>query len=55
MKVLINEFGIDINRITTTGMGESQPIATNSTAEGRTQNRRVEAIVTGEYSELIKK
>ncbi|BEH15252.1 MAG: cell envelope biogenesis protein OmpA [Alteromonadaceae bacterium] len=55
MKVLVNEFGIDTNRITTTGMGESQPIATNSTAEGRAQNRRVEAIVTGKYSELIKK
>ncbi|WP_336367041.1 OmpA family protein [Marinobacter sp. C2H3] len=55
MKVLINEFSIDRNRITTTGMGESQPIASNSTAEGRAQNRRVEAIVSGEYSEILKK
>ena len=55
MKVLINEFGIAKQRITTTGMGESQPIATNDTAEGRAQNRRVEAIVSGEYSEIIKK
>lgn len=55
MKVLINEFGIDRNRITTSGMGESQPIASNETAEGRAKNRRVEAIVSGKYSEILKK
>lgn len=55
MKVLINEFGIAAARITTTGMGESQPIATNSTPEGRAQNRRVEAIVSGQYSEILTK
>ncbi|MEQ9547806.1 MAG: OmpA family protein [Marinobacter sp.] len=55
MKVLINEFSIDSGRINTTGMGESQPVASNKTAEGRAQNRRVEAIVSGQYSEIIKK
>jgi OOP family OmpA-OmpF porin len=55
MKVLINEFSIASGRITTTGMGESQPVATNKTPEGRAENRRVEAIVSGEYSELLKK
>lgn len=55
MKVLINEFSIESDRISTTGMGESQPIASNETAAGRAQNRRVEAIVSGQYSEIIKK
>jgi len=55
MKVLINEFGIAAERITTTGMGETQPIATNATEEGRAKNRRVEAIVSGKYSEILKK
>jgi outer membrane protein OmpA-like peptidoglycan-associated protein len=33
-------------RITTTGMGESSPIATNDTAQGRALNRRVEILLT---------
>ena len=38
---LINR-GIASSRISATGMGPSNPIATNSTAAGREQNRRVE-------------
>ncbi|MEW4467577.1 OmpA family protein [Parasphingorhabdus sp. JC815] len=34
--------GVQRARIETRGFGESQPIATNSTAEGRAENRRVE-------------
>ncbi len=37
--------GVSPSRITTFGRGESSPIASNDTPEGRAQNRRVEIIV----------
>lgn len=38
--------GIAASRFTTTGMGEADPIATNETADGKSQNRRVEFAIT---------
>lgn len=37
--------GVSSSRISTAGRGSSQPIATNATAEGRAQNRRVEILI----------
>jgi len=34
--------GVDASRVTTLGFGESKPLVTNATPEGRAQNRRVE-------------
>ena len=39
----LQNFGVDADRISSVGYGESQPIATNATKEGRAQNRRVDA------------
>jgi outer membrane protein OmpA-like peptidoglycan-associated protein len=36
------ESGIDASRLSAKGYGETQPVATNDTVEGRRQNRRVE-------------
>ena len=34
--------GVSASRLTATGYGESNPVASNDTAEGRALNRRVE-------------
>ncbi len=34
--------GVNPNRVTIQGRGEREPVASNSTADGRAQNRRVE-------------
>jgi outer membrane protein OmpA-like peptidoglycan-associated protein len=39
---LIDSFGIAASRLTTLGMGKSNPIASNDDAAGRSQNRRVD-------------
>ncbi len=41
-KALIVQKGIDAKRITTEGRGETAPVATNKTQDGRAQNRRIE-------------
>lgn len=38
--------GVNAKRITTKGMGKTQPVASNKTKEGRAQNRRVEVHYT---------
>ena len=44
---LVHE-GIDSSSIASRGFGESQAVATNDTAAGRQQNRRVELVVSGD-------
>lgn len=39
--------GIEADRITAIGRGESEPVADNATAEGRQLNRRVEIVING--------
>ncbi|MBP9560295.1 MAG: outer membrane beta-barrel domain-containing protein [Syntrophorhabdaceae bacterium] len=44
-KYLVEKFGIDPNRLKAKGYGLTRPIASNKTAKGRQENRRVEAVV----------
>ena len=39
--------GVDGSKIVTVGMGESMPVASNTTDEGRAENRRVDVLVLG--------
>jgi outer membrane protein OmpA-like peptidoglycan-associated protein len=49
------ERGIDPGRLTSVGRGETEPVASNETAEGRQQNRRVEVAIYAneEYRERV--
>ena len=44
----LTQAGIPLNSVTAKGFGKTQPVATNDTAVGRQQNRRVELVVSGE-------
>ena len=47
VKGLLGGKGIDPTRVTTAGLGQEDPIASNQTENGRAQNRRTDIVVTG--------
>jgi OOP family OmpA-OmpF porin len=47
VKGLLGGKGIDPTRVTTAGLGQETPIASNQTESGRAQNRRTDIVVTG--------
>jgi chemotaxis protein MotB len=53
-RILIKEYYVHPARIKASGRGEFDPIATNSTPEGRQQNRRTEIILEPKLDELMK-
>jgi outer membrane protein OmpA-like peptidoglycan-associated protein len=42
--VLVTQFGVGADRLTTDGLGSSKPLDSNDTPQGRAQNRRVEFV-----------
>ena len=56
VQFLQNKYGVDPKRLTAGGRGEYNPIATNSTEEGKQRNRRTQIIITpklDQFMELI--
>jgi OOP family OmpA-OmpF porin len=43
---LLYELGISSSRLSHRGYGQTKPVATNATVEGRAQNRRTVFVVT---------
>lgn len=58
VQVLQDKFDVDPSRLTAGGRGEYNPVATNSTPEGRQLNRRTQIIITpnlDQFMDLIDK
>lgn len=50
MKFILSQGKLDPARFSTVGCGEYRPAASNDTAEGRAQNRRVEVLISRVYN-----
>jgi outer membrane protein OmpA-like peptidoglycan-associated protein len=44
----LTQHGMQQAAVTSKGLGKTQPVATNDTASGRQQNRRVELVISGD-------
>ena len=44
----LTQQGMASSSVTSKGFGKTQPVASNDTAQGRQQNRRVELVISGE-------
>ena len=44
-EILVNYYEISADRLSTEGLGDTVPIASNATPEGRRANRRVEVLI----------
>ncbi len=53
-RILSNDFKVAPERITASGRSQYEPIADNSTPEGRARNRRTEIILEPKLDELMK-
>ncbi|MEO9020591.1 MAG: flagellar motor protein MotB [Ginsengibacter sp.] len=53
VQALQNNYGVDPQRLTAGGRGEYNPIASNATATGKSQNRRTEIIITPKLTQFM--
>ena len=44
----LTQQGMPAGSVTSKGFGKTQPVASNDTAKGRQENRRVEIVISGE-------
>ena len=46
VKTSLTQRGVDASRVSAQGLGEASPVGSNTTAEGRQRNRRVEIVIS---------
>jgi len=54
VRILVNDYQVDPTRVIASGHSSYDPVATNSTPEGRAANRRTEIILSPKLDELYK-
>ena len=52
VRTLVKEYGVDPARLTAAGKGKFNPVAHNSTNEGRAKNRRTEIVLNPDWERL---
>lgn len=52
--IVVNDGKLDPKRVVAEGRGEFYPVASNETAEGRSQNRRIELVLSPDLKEIFK-
>ncbi|MBB4035011.1 chemotaxis protein MotB [Dysgonomonas hofstadii] len=53
VQALQNNYGVDPKRLTAAGRGEYNPIASNSSVEGKARNRRTQIIITPKLDQFM--
>lgn len=53
VRILTEEFGIDPTRVVASGKSQYEPVADNTTPEGRAKNRRTEIILAPKLDQLM--
>ena len=51
VKSVLVENGVPSSSVASEGLGDADPVASNDTAAGREQNRRVEIVISGNFNE----
>lgn len=54
VRVLTDEYGVSPNRILAGGKGDSAPVASNETSQGKMQNKRIDFIVTSRMDRVVR-
>lgn len=54
VRILVNKYDVDPNKVVSMGHSKYDPVASNSTAEGRAKNRRTEIILSPNLDEMYK-